>query len=113
MKLIHTGTRRAEFNILVSSRSAQAAMMTLCVGGTSSDRPENEHPFSEQWLFVIRGNGRAVVGKRSVQLKANDLLLIEKGERHQIVNTGRTHLITLNLYVPRACDGRGDVLKRK
>jgi hypothetical protein len=38
---------------------AQAAMMTLRPGQSSSDEPVNEHPRCEQWLFVIAGAGRA------------------------------------------------------
>ncbi len=113
MKLFHTSRRRSEFNILTSSRSLQAAMMTLRPGGSSSDEPENEHPFAEQWLFVIRGTGRAIVGKRRVALRTNDLLLIEKGERHQIINPGRSNLVTINFYAPPAYDNRGEVLRKK
>ena len=43
MKLISTRRRRKQFDVLSSSRSTQAAMMTLQPGGASSDKPENEH----------------------------------------------------------------------
>lgn len=109
MKLIATGSKRSVFDVLHSSGNAQAAMMTLRPGGASSDQAENEHPRCEQWLFVLSGSGRATVGKRSVELKANSLLLIEKGERHRILNTGRKMLITFNFYVPPAYTKRGDL----
>lgn len=97
------------FNILKSTRSAQAAMMTLPPGESTSDEPENEHPGAEQWLFVVKGTGRAIVGKQSAALKEGSLLLIEKGEAHQITNTGRRALVTLNLYCPPAYTSGGDV----
>ena len=56
--------------------------------GQSTGEPENEHPRSEQWLFVVSGSGKGGVDQRSVALKENSLLLIEKGEVHQITNTG-------------------------
>ena len=84
-------------------------MMTLRPGQSTSDEPENEHPRCEQWLFVLSGAGRAVVGERRVALKANSLLLIEKGEPHQIKNTGRTPLVTLNFYAPPAYTKAGDL----
>jgi len=37
---------------------------------------------------------------RSIPLRPNDLLLIEKGEKHQIINTGRKDLVTINFYIP-------------
>jgi mannose-6-phosphate isomerase-like protein (cupin superfamily) len=114
MKLFsNSGNRRKEFSVLHASRSAQAATMTLQPGGTSSDQPEDEHPWAEQWLFILSGTGRARNKKRSLALRPGSLLLIEKREPHQILNTGRRPLVTLNLYVPPAYDSRGEVLKNK
>ena len=102
MHLIPTAKHRANFDVLLTTRGAQAAMMTLQPGGTSSDEPESEHPESEQWLFVISGTGTARVGSRTARLRPRDLLLIERRQRHQIRNTGRTPLVTINFYVPPA-----------
>ena len=109
MRHIKTGSKRAMFAVLHATRDAEAAMMTLKPGQSTSDEPENEHPRCEQWLFVVSGAGRAVVGSRRVALKANSLLLIEKGEAHQITNTGRTPLVTLNFYAPPAYTKSGDL----
>ena len=43
MKHIATGSKRSMFNVLHSTRNAQAAMMTLRPGQSTSDKPENEH----------------------------------------------------------------------
>jgi len=115
MKHIKTGTKRGEFEILVATRSAQAAMMTLRPGGMSDDEPGNEHPHSEQWLFVISGTGEATIGKRRgalrrIKLTPSSLLLVEKGELHQIRNTGRRALVSINFYVPPAYGPAGDPL---
>lgn len=109
MKLIATGSKRSMFEVLHSTSNAQAAMMTLRPGQSTSDKPENEHPRCEQWLFVLSGSGRATVGKRSVPIKTNSLLLIEKGEAHRITNTGRKALNTLNFYAPPAYSADGEV----
>jgi mannose-6-phosphate isomerase-like protein (cupin superfamily) len=45
-------------------------------------------------------------------LRKNVLLLIEHGDRHEIRNTGRTLLRTLNFYVPPAYTKSGDELPR-
>lgn len=88
--------------------------MTLRPGAVSDSQPSNEHPKSEQWLFVLSGSGEAIVQDRSgkvhrARLQANSLLVIERGELHQIKNTGRRSLSTLNFYVPPAYDSDGDV----
>ena len=84
-------------------------MMTLRPGQSSSDQVENEHSRCEQWLYVVKGTARATINKRTVHLKPNDLLLIEKGEPHKITNTAKTALVTLNLYAPPAYTDKGDV----
>src|SRR5687767_12334547 len=111
MRLINTtgSKRKTMFTVLHSTGDAQAAMMTLKPGKSTSDEPENEHPRCEQWLFVISGSGRATVGKRRAALKPDSLLLIEKGEAHQITNTGTSPLVTLNLYAPPAYTKSGDL----
>ena len=110
MQHISTAPRQKSFfTILAKTTTAEAAMMTLKPGQSTSEEPENEHPRCEQWPFVLRGTGRAIVGKRRVALKADSLLLIEKGEAHQIVNTGRSPLVTLNFYAPPAYTKSGDL----
>jgi mannose-6-phosphate isomerase-like protein (cupin superfamily) len=109
MKHVDTRKHRGAFRLMLDSGRAQAAMMILRPGQSSSDKPENEHPRSEQWLYVISGSGRATTGKRRASLKDGSLLLIEKDEPHQITCTGRTSLVTLNLYVPPAYKRGGDV----
>ena len=108
MKHIKTGAARAFFKVVASTRSAQAAMMVLQPGQATGE-PENEHPRSEQWLFVISGSGKARVNKRTVALKENSLLLIEKAEVHQVTNTGRRPLVTLNFYAPPAYTNDGEL----
>jgi mannose-6-phosphate isomerase-like protein (cupin superfamily) len=109
MKQAKATAKQKMFEVLLSSRSAQAAMMTLRKGHSSSDEPEDEHPKSEQWLFVISGAGQAITGKRRTKLSPGSLLLIEKNEPHQIKQTGTAPLVTLNLYVPPAYTKQGDL----
>jgi mannose-6-phosphate isomerase-like protein (cupin superfamily) len=113
MKHLKTGKKRGKFDLLTNTRNLQAAMMTLRPGGTSDDEPSNEHASSEQWLFVLSGSGEARIGKRRGQLRRvkieeNSLLVIEKGELHQIRNTGKKSLRTINFYAPPAYDADGE-----
>ena len=54
----------------------------------------------------------AIVNRRRTNLRAGSLVLIERGDRHEIRNTGRTPLRTLNIYVPPAYTKDGDELPR-
>ena len=108
MKHVKTGAYRSFFKVLTDTRSVQAAKMVLPPGQSSGEFGD-EHPRSEQWLFVISGTGRARVGKSRVALKANSLLLIEKDEPHQITNTGKQPLVTLNFYSPPAYTTDGEL----
>jgi mannose-6-phosphate isomerase-like protein (cupin superfamily) len=111
MKHLKTGTTRGSFEVLANTRSAQAAMMVL-PPGKSTGQPMNEHPHSEQWLFVVSGTGMALVNRQRTRLRKNSLLLIEKGEIHQIRNTGRRPLVTLNFYTPTAYAKDGTLKKK-
>jgi mannose-6-phosphate isomerase-like protein (cupin superfamily) len=109
MKHIDTAAKSRFFQPLVQSSSVQAAIMVLQPGQSSSDEPENEHPRSEQWLFVIAGSGTALVNGRTTALKTGSLLLVEKNQRHQITNTGSKPMKTVNFYSPPAYTKDGEV----
>ena len=109
MKHVRTPKHRGFFKVLLTARAAQAAMMVLRPGQSTSEEPENEHPRSEQWVYVVSGTGRAIVGGRRVPLKGASLLLIEKGEPHQITNTGRRAMKTINFYAPPAYTKDGEL----
>src|SRR5690348_7720363 len=95
------------FRVAFEVRKAQAAEMVIAPGD-SEGGPDNRHRGADQWLFVLSGSGMAKVEGRRVPLKAGTLLVIEKGERHEVRNTGRTLLKTLNFYYPPAFDREGD-----
>jgi mannose-6-phosphate isomerase-like protein (cupin superfamily) len=89
------------WKVLKGTARGQAAEMVIAPGD-SEGGPDNRHPRSDQWLFVLSGRGTALIEGRETPLKAGVLLLIEKGERHQIFANGPTPLKTLNFYSPPA-----------
>jgi mannose-6-phosphate isomerase-like protein (cupin superfamily) len=95
------------FRVAFSVRQAQAAEMVIAPGG-SEGGPDNRHRGADQWLYVRSGEGEAVVDGTTVPLRAGTLLVIEHGERHEVRNTGRAPLETLNFYYPPAFDEEGD-----
>jgi mannose-6-phosphate isomerase-like protein (cupin superfamily) len=99
------------FRVALTDRRSQAAEMVL-PPGESEGGPDNRHRGADQWLYVVAGTGSATVGGGRVPLKAGTLLLIERGETHEIRNTGRGMLKTINLYVPPAYTAGGNELPR-
>ena len=99
------------FRVSLKNRRAPAATMVLAPR-ESEGGPDNRHRGSDQWLYVLAGRGQATVNRRPHNLRPGTLLLIERGSTHEIRNTGRTPLKTLNLYVPPAYAPSGDPLPR-
>jgi mannose-6-phosphate isomerase-like protein (cupin superfamily) len=99
------------FRVALGNRRSQAAEMVLAPGKAEGD-PHNRHRGADQWLFVLSGTGVATINQRRYRLKAGTLLLIERGDEHEIRNDSRGLLKTLNFYVPPAYDSEGDELAR-
>jgi len=97
------------FRVAVDGRRAQVAEMVIVPGDAEGD-PGNRHRSADQWLYVVSGTGCALVNGTRLKLKAGTLLLIEHTDRHEIKNTGRSLLKTLNFYTPRAYTRQGNEL---
>ena len=97
------------FRVALGNARSQAAEMVLPPGDAEGNA-HNRHRGADQWLFVESGRGVARVNKRRYKLEAGTLLLIERGDEHEIRNTGRAPVRTLNFYVPPAYRRDGDEL---
>lgn len=93
----------SEFQVLLGNARSQAAEMVISPGRNEGG-PDNRHKGADQWLFVVSGRGEAIVNGHKQKLRKSTLVLIERGDRHEIRNTGTTPLKTLNFYVPPAYD---------
>ncbi len=87
------------FEVLAGTERSQAATMVLAPG-TSTGGPDNRYAESDQWLYVISGEGNAVVEGAEHALTAGSLLLIEAGEAHEIRSASDQPLETFNIYAP-------------
>ncbi len=99
------------FRIAMANRRTQAAQMVIAPGEAEGG-PGNRHRGADQWLFVVSGSGTALIKGRRYALREGTLLLIEHGDQHEIRNTGRALLQTLNFYSPPAYTKSGDELPR-
>jgi mannose-6-phosphate isomerase-like protein (cupin superfamily) len=89
------------FEVKLGDARSQAAVMVIAPGQAEGG-PDNRHRGADQWLFVVSGSGEAVVEGATCALEPGMLVLIERGEAHEIRNTGGERLATLNFYVPPA-----------
>lgn len=97
------------FSVSIGNARSQAAQMVLAPGATEGGS-DNRHGGADQWLYVVSGNGLAIVNGRRHPLRAGSLVLIERGDRHEIRSTGRSQLKTLNIYLPPAYTPAGNEL---
>lgn len=95
------------FRVAFSVREAQAAVMTIAPGDHEGG-PDNRHRGADQWLYVVEGEGVAIVDGHEQPLRPGELLVVERGEHHEIRATGDTPLRTLNFYSPPAFNREGD-----
>jgi mannose-6-phosphate isomerase-like protein (cupin superfamily) len=99
------------FRVVPGNRASQAAEMVLAPGAAEGGAG-NRHRGADQWLYVVSGNGDALIGGRRHRLAPGTLVFIERRERHEVKNTGRSLLRTLNFYVPPAYARNGEPLPR-
>ena len=99
------------FSVALGNARAQAATMVTAPGDCEGGR-DNRHRGADQWLYVLAGSGVAILAGRTHRIRAGTIVLIERGTTHEIRNTGRTPLKTLNIYVPPAYRSDGNELPR-
>ncbi|SFN32865.1 Mannose-6-phosphate isomerase, cupin superfamily [Nitrosospira briensis] len=97
------------FHVVLGNQASQAAEMVLPPGDAEGGA-ENRHRGADQWLYVLSGTGIATVNGERYRLGEGSLMLIERGDQHEIRNTGDCPLRTLNFYVPPAYTGDGEEL---
>ena len=97
------------YKVVLTDERSQAAQMTLAPGNAEGG-PENRHEGADQWPFVVSGEGLAIAEGERMELREGTLLPIQRGESHEIRNTGKDSLKTLNFYVPPGYTFEGDEL---
>ena len=85
------------FHVLIGDAHSQAASVVIPAGG-SEGGPDNLHKGADQWLYVESGTGEAIINGHTYPLEGGSLMLIVRGDKHEIRNTGRCALRTLNFY---------------
>jgi mannose-6-phosphate isomerase-like protein (cupin superfamily) len=89
------------FSVLQTGELAQTAVMSIGPGEASGAK-ENEHPGSEQVLYVIEGELVAEVGERSFIMRAGDSTIVRRNLPHRFTNRSARPALTFNVYSPPA-----------
>jgi mannose-6-phosphate isomerase-like protein (cupin superfamily) len=102
-------TFKTGFRVSVGNDRSQGAVMVLAKGSCEGG-PDNRHRGADQWLVVMSGTGAAIINGHKVPLCAGSMVLIERGDTHEIRNTGRNLLKTVSVYLPPAYKADGNEL---
>ena len=77
----------------------QVVLMTLPEGESIG---AEVHATTDQLFVFMDGTGEARVGGETMPVEAGDLVFVEAGTRHDIVNLGATPLRLITVYAPPA-----------
>ena len=78
----------------------QIVMMSIPAG---EDIGEETHD-ADQTTFFVMGEGQAVLDGKKTKVSPNHLLVIPKGTKHNIVNSGTEEMKIFTVYAPPAED---------
>ncbi len=92
---------RSGFSVLENGNELQTAVMVL-EPGEESGPVGNDHPSSEQVLFVVEGKVEAVLDGRKFEMHAGDSTIVPRGAAHQFANRSNERAVTFNVYAPKA-----------
>ena len=83
--------RGGDVRILLSPRTVQS---TSGFGGLLTLEPgeyvcEHLHPYSEEFVYVVRGHLQIRIGEQLIELRERDAVMVPIGEPHRMVNLGQ------------------------
>ena len=96
-----SGTVRiADSTNFLASKTIAASMITIKPGGL---REMHWHPNADEWLYILKGAGRATVfntGPAAIttNFHAGDIGYVKKALGHYLENTGNTDLVYMEVF---------------
>ncbi len=90
--------------VLCTGAKSQLVAMRIPAGGEIG---EETHDHVEQTIFILSGEGKAVLDGKESPLSAGDALVVTPGTRHNVMNVGAAALEIWTVYAPpNHIDGR-------
>jgi mannose-6-phosphate isomerase-like protein (cupin superfamily) len=82
---------------VMTGKHEQVVIMTIPPGGEIG---EEVHPNTDQVFVFIEGEGEARLESETSPVRANDLVFVRAGTRHNFVNTGTEEIRLITMYAP-------------
>jgi len=82
---------------VITGKHQQVVVMAIPPGGEIG---EEVHPDTDQVLVFVDGEGEARLESETSPVRANDLVFVRAGTRHNFVNTGLRQLRLITTYAP-------------
>ncbi len=99
---IHDIEEKAKANsffrqVLETGEHTQIVVMSIPPGG---DIGEEVHSDTDQVLYFVEGEGKAVLNGEEINFDDEDVFLVQAGTRHNFINTGSEDLKIVTAYSP-------------
>jgi oxalate decarboxylase len=92
--------RVADSTNFLASKTVAATMVTIKPGGL---REMHWHPNADEWLYILKGTGRATVFNTgpeamTADFHSGDIGYIKKAFGHYLINTGNTDMVYMEVF---------------
>lgn len=83
--------------VICTGKYTQLVLMTIPVGGEIG---EEVHPDTDQLLFLVEGQGQAVIEGQPSDFNEDDVVFVPAGTKHNFINNGSEDLKLYTVYGP-------------
>lgn len=83
--------------VLETGAHTQVVVMSIPAGGEIG---EEVHPDNDQILYLVEGQGKAVLGDELSPFNEDDLVVVHAGTQHNFINTGSKDMKIITTYSP-------------
>lgn len=85
--------------VVETGKDTQIVIMSLL---PNEDIGEEVHPKNDQVLYLVEGEGKAVLDDEAMLFREGDMVLVKAGTKHNFINTGEKDMKIITLYSPPA-----------
>lgn len=84
-------------HVISTGAHSQLVLMSLL---PKEDIGEETHQASDQILFIVKGEGQAVLDGQSTPITKHSVVYVTAGTRHNIINTSEEAMKLYTVYAP-------------
>ena len=83
--------------VIFTGEKSQFVVMDIKPG---EDIGEETHHHVEQTLFLLRGEGKAILNDKEQPFRTGDVVVVTPGTKHNFINSGKESLKIFTIYAP-------------